>query len=58
MPKGFSILLLVIIYMTSEGINKLNNEKQLSFFFFFKESEFFMKKNNFGYDCCLFILIY
>lgn len=33
MPKGFSILLLVIIYMTSEGINKLNNEKQLSFFF-------------------------
>lgn len=57
MPKGFSILLLVIIYMTSEGINKLNNEKQLSFFFF-KESEFFMKKNNFGYDFCLFILIY
>lgn len=56
MPKGFSILLLVIIYMTSEGINKLNNEKQLSFFF--KESEFFMKKKNFGYDFCLFILIY
>lgn len=25
---------------------------------FFKESEFFMNKNNFGYDFCLFILIY
>lgn len=58
MPKGFSILLLVIIYMTSEGINKLNNEKQFNCHFFFKESEFFMKKNNFGYDFCLFILIY